>query len=87
MKLWTIHVQMGVPEAIGSNVPNFVKDVPRGSKVLSKVEMSPQSLPYGFLNEPHWTIGHKMGVPLALGFGIPHFIKDELVTQTCIDAI
>ena len=42
--------------------------------------MNPQSLPYGFFNEPHWTIGDKMGVPLALGFGVPHFIKDELVT-------
>ena len=36
MKSWTIHVQMGVPKTIGSNVrnlmknvPNFVKDVPR----------------------------------------------------------
>ena len=29
MKSWTIHVQMGEPEAIGSDVPNFVKDVPR----------------------------------------------------------
>ena len=35
MKLWTIHVQMGVPKAIGLDVPNlmmdvlnFVKDVP-----------------------------------------------------------
>ena len=27
MKLWTIHVQIGVPEAIGSNVPNLIKDV------------------------------------------------------------
>ena len=42
--------------------------------------MGPQSLPYGFLNEPHWTIGHKMGFPLALRFGVPHFIKDKLVT-------
>ena len=28
MKSWTIHVQIGVPEAIGSNVPNLTKDVP-----------------------------------------------------------
>ena len=28
MKLWTIHVQIGVPEAIGSNAPNLTKDVP-----------------------------------------------------------
>ena len=29
MKSWTIHVQMGDPEAIGSDVPNLRKDVPR----------------------------------------------------------
>ena len=28
MKSWTIHVQMGDPETIGSNVPNLMKDVP-----------------------------------------------------------
>ena len=28
MKSWTIHVQMGVPKAIGLNVSNLMKDVP-----------------------------------------------------------
>ena len=28
MKSWTIYVQMGVPKAIGSDVPNSMKDVP-----------------------------------------------------------
>ena len=28
MKSWTIHVQIGVPEAIGLDVPNLMKDVP-----------------------------------------------------------
>ena len=28
IKFWHIHVKMGVPEVIGSDVPNFVKDVP-----------------------------------------------------------
>ena len=27
MKSWTIHVQLGDPKAIGSNVPNLMKDV------------------------------------------------------------
>ena len=27
-KLWTIHVEMGVSESIGSDVPNLMKDVP-----------------------------------------------------------
>ena len=28
MKLWIIHVQMGVPKTIESDVPNLMKDVP-----------------------------------------------------------
>ena len=28
MKLWTIHVRMGNPKAIGSDVPNLMTDVP-----------------------------------------------------------
>ena len=28
MKLLTIHVEMGVPKSVGSNVPNLMKDVP-----------------------------------------------------------
>ena len=28
MKSWTIHVQMGVPKIIGSDVSNLMKDVP-----------------------------------------------------------
>ena len=57
MKLWTIHVEMGVLEAVGSgvpnlmnDVPNFVKDVPRVPKYVSRWDR-PQSLFYEFLNE------------------------------------
>ena len=28
MKSWTIHIHMGVPKAIRSNVPNLMKNVP-----------------------------------------------------------
>ena len=28
IKVWTINVEMGVPEAVGSGVPNLMKDVP-----------------------------------------------------------
>ena len=28
MKLWPIHAQMGVPESLGSDVPNLMNDVP-----------------------------------------------------------
>ena len=40
MKLWTIDVQMGVPEAIGSDVPNIIKDVPNFVKDVPKVPKS-----------------------------------------------
>ena len=56
---------MGVPESLGSDVPNlmkdvpnlikyvpnFVKDVPKGSKVGSEVGIDSKSLCYGFVNE------------------------------------
>ena len=37
MKSWTIHVQMGVPKRIGSDVPNLMKDVPNFVKDVPKV--------------------------------------------------
>ena len=37
IKLWTIHVQMGVPKVIGSDVPNFIKDVPNFVKDVPRV--------------------------------------------------
>ena len=37
MKLWTIHVQMGVSEAIGLDVPNLMKDVPNFVKNVPRV--------------------------------------------------
>ena len=48
MKLWTIHVEMGVSESVGSDVlnlmkdvPNFVKDVPRVGKCVPKWGSTP----------------------------------------------
>ena len=37
MKSWTIHVQMGVPKIIGSDVPNLMKDVPNFVKDVPRV--------------------------------------------------
>ena len=44
-KLWTINVEMGVSESVGSDVPNlmkdvqnFVKDVPNFVNVVPKVQ-------------------------------------------------
>ena len=49
MKSWTIHIQKGVLEAIGSDVPNLMKDVPRVRKCV--LRCGSQSLCYRFLNE------------------------------------
>ena len=37
MKLWTIHICMGVPKVIRSDVPNLMKDVPNFVKDLPRV--------------------------------------------------
>ena len=38
IKLWSIHVQMGVLEALGSDVPNLMKDVPNFIKDVPRSE-------------------------------------------------
>ena len=62
MKLWAIHVQMGVLEAIGldipnfvkhvldfvKDVPNFVKDVPRVPKCVPRWGSAPSHFLMGF---------------------------------------
>ena len=50
-KLWTIHVEMGVSESVGSDVPNLMKDVPNFVKDVPNVPKCVQTLPYGFQNE------------------------------------
>ena len=73
---------MGVPKAIGSDVPNFVKDVPDFVKdiprVLKCIPMS-RSTPNHFLmgsKMKSWTIHVQMGVPEAKESDVPKFIKD-----------
>ena len=82
MKLWTIHVQIGVPEAIGSNVPNLIKDV---SNLMKDVARVPKCVlrwgpaPKHFLMGSKmklWTIHVQMGVPKAIGSDVPNFMKD-----------
>ena len=36
MKSWTIHVEMGDPEVIGSDVPNLLKDISRVPKCVPR---------------------------------------------------
>ena len=54
-KSWTIHVQIGDPKTIGSDVPNlmndvpnFVKNVPRVRKCVLKWGLTPNHLLMGF---------------------------------------
>ena len=44
MKSWTIHVQMGVPKVIGSDVPNLMKDV---SNLIKDVSNFVNDVPSG----------------------------------------
>ena len=55
MKSWTINVQMGNSKAIGSNVPNlmkdapnFMKDVPRVPKCVLRWGSAPNNFLMGF---------------------------------------
>ena len=62
---------MGVPKAIGSNVPNFVKHVPNFPKRVSRWGSATNH----FLMKL-WTLGDKMGVLEATGRDVPNFTKD-----------
>ena len=69
MKLWTIHVQIGVSRAIGSDIPNFmkdvpdfVKDIPRVPKCVMRWVSTTNHFLMGFQMKL-WTLGDKMGVP------------------------
>ena len=70
MKLWTIHVQIGVPEAIGSDVPNFVKDVPRVPKCVPMWGSTPNHFLMGFKMKS-WVIHVQMGVLEVVGSDVP----------------
>ena len=63
MELWTIHVQMGVPEAIRSDVPNFekhvldfVKDVPKVPNCILRWGLTTNNFLMGFQMNL-WTLG------------------------------
>ena len=66
---------MGVPEAIGSDVPNFVKDVPRVQKCLPRWGSAPKHFLIGSKMKL-WTIHIQMGVPEAIGLDVPNLMKD-----------
>ena len=82
MKLWTIYVQIGVLKAIGLDVPNFVKhvldfvkDVPRVPKCISRWGSTTNHFFMGSQMKL-WTLGDKMGVSKEIGWDVPNFTKD-----------
>ena len=61
MKLWTIHVQIGVPKAIGFDVPNLMKDVPNFVKdvpnFVNNVPRVPKCVPRWGSAPNHFLMG------------------------------
>ena len=75
MKLWTIHVQLGVPKAIGLDVPNFVKNVPRVLECVLRLGSTSNHFLMDFKMKL-WTIHVQMGVPEAIGLDVPNLMND-----------
>ena len=75
MKLWTIHVHIRVPEAIGLDVPNFVKNVPNFPKRASRWGSATNHFLMGSQMKL-WILGDKIEVPKEIGWDVPNFTKD-----------
>ena len=66
---------MGVPEAIGSDVPNFVKNVPRVPKCVPRWGSAPKHFGMDFLMKL-WTIHALMGLLEVIGSDVSNLMKD-----------
>ena len=66
---------MGVPKAIGSDIPNFVKDVPRVPKCVPRWGSAPKHFLIDFKMKL-WIIHIHMGVLEAIGLDVPNLMKD-----------
>ena len=66
---------MGVLEAIGSHVPNFVNDVPRVPKCVSRWGSTPKHFLMG-TKMKLCTIHVEMGVSELVGSDVPNLMKD-----------
>ena len=64
-----------VPESLRSDVPNFVKDVPRVRKCVPKWGLTPNHFVMGFLKKL-WTMHVEMGVSEFFGSDVPNLMKD-----------
>ena len=66
---------MGVPKAIGLDVPTFVKDVPKVPKCVLRYELAMNHFLMGSQMKL-WTLGDKIRVPKAIGWNVPNFTKN-----------
>ena len=66
---------MGVPEEIGSDVPNFVKDVSWVPKCFSRWGSTTNHFLIGS-EMKSWTIHVQMGVSKTIGSDVPNLMKD-----------
>ena len=82
MKLWTIHVLLGDPKAIRSNVPNLMKDVPNFVKDVPSV---PKCIPRWESTPNLFLMGLKMkimyhlcsdGCPGSIRSDVPNLMKN-----------
>ena len=74
---------MGIPKTIRSNVPNFVKDVPRVPKCVLRWGSASKHFLMGF--KMKLLIIHvRMAVPEAIGSDVPNFVKDVPRVPKCV---
>ena len=66
---------MGDPEAIGSDAPNFVNDVPRVPNCILRWGSAPNNFLMGFKMKS-WIIHVQMVVSKAIGLDVPNSMKD-----------
>ena len=74
---------MGVPKAIGSDVSNFVKDVPSVPKYVLRWGSTPKHFLMGSKMKL-WTIHVQMGVPKAIGLDVPNLMKNVSRVRKCV---
>ena len=66
---------IGVPLAQGSDVTNFLKDVPRVPKSVPMWGTTSNHFPM-VSKRNKWTMGREIGVSLAQGLYVSKFLKD-----------
>ena len=81
---------MGVPEAIGSDIPNLIKNVLNFGKDVPRV---PKCVPRWGSTPNHFLMGSKMksctihvqmGDSETIGLDVPNFVKDIPSVPKCI---